>query len=60
MPGNDREGVNCTFSNGNKLAPTIINRIKVIRMEKEESWYLDKEFNELEFGFTLKYRIKHL
>ncbi len=40
-PGNDREGVKCTFSNRSKLAPTIINRMKMIRMENEESWYLE-------------------
>ena len=32
----------------------------MIRMEKEEGWYLGVGFNELEFGFTLNHRIKRL
>jgi hypothetical protein len=36
------------LSNGNMLTPTIINNIKMIRMEKEEGRYLRVRFKELE------------
>jgi hypothetical protein len=57
----DRDRANSTLSKGNTLNPTINNNIKMIRMEKEEGWYLFIAFKKFKFDsdFLLKHTLNN-